>query len=124
MMEYVVIGIKPYSFPNKETGEYIQGIKVTYLDEHMQDAISTPMGRKVPNNMMPQNTVGIVAKGYAPMTLSVPLDLYPKFQQVPGIYDLRFHMRPDSKGKPTLSLVDADFVAPVSLAPQIDKSKK
>lgn len=90
MSKYFVLFVRRYDFLD-ETGKRIQGFKMTYLDEQIE------------------NTV--IAKGRPPMTVtSSEVGMWHAFSTVPGYYDLDFRMRPDAKGKPTLVLQGAKFV--------------
>ena len=50
----------------------------------------------------------------------LPPELIHKISYIPGIYDAQFEMTVDSKGKPSLKLVDLDFIgkANISLIPE------
>jgi hypothetical protein len=90
MNKYFVLFVRRYDFSD-ETGKRIQGFKMTYLDEQVEN---TP-----------------TAKGRPPMTVtSSEVGMWHCFTTVPGYYDLDFRMKPDSKGKPTLVLQGVKLV--------------
>ena len=90
MSKYFVLLVRRYDFSD-DTGKRIQGFKMTYLDEQIE------------------NTA--IAKGRPPMTVtSSEVGMWHSFSTVPGYYDLDFRMRPDAKGKPTLVLQGAKFL--------------
>jgi hypothetical protein len=90
MSKYFVLFVRRYDFSD-ETGKRIQGFKVTYLDEQIENTAT--------------------AKGRPPMTVtSSETGMWHAFSTVPGYYDLNFRMRPDAKGKPMLVLQGAKLV--------------
>lgn len=92
-MAYLVLATKRYNFKNNE-GENVRGIKVTYCDEPVYDKDT---------------------KGFSPMTITVPIEFWPMFEHVPGLYDIDFRLKPDQKGKAQLVFSDASFVAPIEI---------
>lgn len=95
-MKHLVIGVRPYDFVNKDTGEKLQGVKVFYLDNCAENEAN--------------------AKGYFPLNISLSGDNHAgKFKEVPGIYDLDFKYSPDKNGKPVIKLIDAAFVQAAKL---------
>lgn len=90
-MKGLVIATKKYDFVNRETGEHLQGAHVYYLDPLMRD-----------DN---ENT-----KGLLPLKVPVIPRVLEKIQDLPAFYDLEFRHRPDSKGKPQLTLADATLI--------------
>jgi hypothetical protein len=90
MSKYFVLFVRRYDFSDV-AGKRIQGLKMTYLDEAVENTTTT--------------------KGRPPMTVTSPdLAMWHSFTTVPGHYDLDFRMKPDSKGKPTLVLQGAKLV--------------
>jgi hypothetical protein len=90
MTKYFVLFVRRYDFSDT-AGKRIQGLKMTYLDEVVENTTTT--------------------KGRPPMTVTSPdLAMWHSFTTVPGHYDLDFRMKPDSKGKPTLVLQGAKLV--------------
>lgn len=90
MSQYVVLGAKSYDFKNND-GQAVTGIKLTYLDS--------------PESVADFETT----RGYSPLVLSAPIELWEEVKFVPGIYDIDFRMKPDSKGKPTLQVTNLEF---------------
>ena len=93
MAEYIILGVRRYGFRN-DRGELVEGIKMTYLDTPEQ---------------------GDNAKGYTPLTITAPIELWRDFEVVPGFYDVDFRQRPDSRGKPVLVLDSVKFKKPVQI---------
>lgn len=95
MSKHLVVGIRPYDFIQQDTNERLQGVKVFYLDNHIED---TPD-----------------VKGCFPLNITLVGNHAEKFKEVPGIYDLDFKSSPDKYGKPVIKLHDAKFVQAVKL---------
>lgn len=96
-MEILVLGVKRYSFVNKETGEKVEGTKIEYVegfDYPFQDS-----------NM----------KGIFPMNVTGAYSMFDKFTKVPAWYNVEFRQRPDRNGKPVSTPVDAKFVKDLDL---------
>ena len=85
-MRHKVLYASRYDFTNRETRELVQGCKVTYLDNSNQDH---------PDR-----------RGRPALTLACELEIFDKLPVLPAEYDLDFTMRPDSKGRPVLSIAD------------------
>lgn len=92
MGKYVVLGVRRYSFRN-EQGQQVEGMRVTYLDA-LEDSTN--------------------AKGFSPLTIGCDNSRWNEFSRVPGMYDLDFRQRPDSKGKPVLVLGESRFLQDVA----------
>lgn len=97
MEGYKVIGVKRYSFENRQSGEKVVGCKVSYLDE------------KVPSTNPNE-------KGYPTLEISCPYEMFDKFTVVPGKYDLNFTMKPGKNNKPVLELKDATYIHELDFA--------
>ena len=95
MSKVLVTGIKTYNFTNKETGECIQGTKVSFL------------------NSNPSN--GQTEVGFLPMQSSLPLESSRDFKDIPGIYDAKFELVPGKGGKATLAVTGFEFIKPISI---------
>lgn len=90
-----MIGAKKYSFKEDKTERQVEGMQLFYLDE-------------------PELTENV--RGCLPLKSSVmDLKLWPDIKEVPGIYDLDFKLKPDSKGKPSLALVGIQYKGKVNL---------
>lgn len=90
---YLVLGVKKYDF-QPDRGERLSGVKVTYVDQ----SENTP-----------------THKGFPVMTVSGPVELFDQFSNLPGLYDLNFRQRPNSKGQPVLVLSSAKFINSVNI---------
>jgi hypothetical protein len=88
MSQHQVLTVKRYSFSDENNKE-VKGCKVTFVDE-------------------PETSEDF--KGIPIMTVNVPYDMWNQFPKVPANYELEFRMRPDAKGKPSLSLFGAALV--------------
>ena len=91
-MSYLVLSVRPYSF-DADDGRHISGASVTYLD-----------------------TSSVSHEGAAPLTISVPPEVAPRFPKAPAIYDLHFEQRRGKGGKPVLALKGAELVRPIDLS--------
>lgn len=92
----IVLGVSRYSFPDKNSGEIIEGAKVNYVEERPADE---------------ENVVG-----HTPQTANVKYKEFDELyaQGVPGVYDA--HMRVDMTGRQPKLKIDAfEFVEPFSL---------
>lgn len=83
--------IDRYNFVSR-TGDKVSGCKVSYVSD---SKVSDRDSRGIP--------VYQITGSY---------ELYEKFQDVPGLYELEIVMKPDSKGRPTQSLEDVKFFSP------------
>lgn len=93
MSQHEVLTVRRYSF-NDEQGKPVNGCKVTFVDE-------------------PETSQDF--KGIPIMTVNVPYDMWNQFPKVPAHYELEFRMRPDAKGKPSLSLFGAALVGQANI---------
>lgn len=93
-MSFLVIHVRPYSFRD-DNNKLVEGASVTYLDL-----------TNVPDEG---------EKGFAPLTISAPLEVAKDFAQVPGHYQMEFKQRRGAKGRPTISLTGALLTGGVSL---------
>lgn len=95
MAQYLVLGASRYDFINKETGERVNGLKVTYVDT-------------------PENTD--TKLGFTPISISCEDNLWHSFTSVPAIYDFDFGMKATKVGgRPTVVLKSLKFVKEVKL---------
>lgn len=85
-MKYHVLYASRYSVTDSQSGALVRGTKVTYLD----------------NSTVDTN----VTKGRPALTLNCSWEMWDKLSKLPGEYDLEFSARPDSRGRPVLSLSD------------------
>jgi hypothetical protein len=97
-MECLVISAKKYKFEDEKTKEIKSGLHVQYLDPVMREDSA-------------------VQKGDLPLKVPALESLFDKLEVVPGFYELDFRQRPDSKGRPVLTLASARFVCGVSFNP-------
>lgn len=85
-MKTYVLYVSRYSLTDRSNGSQVAGAKVTYLDE------------QVVNN---QNAVGQAA-----LTVNCDYKFFGAFRgyKLPGFFDIDFSARPDSRGRPVLSI--------------------
>jgi len=95
-MKILVIAAKAYDFVNKDTGERIQGLNVHYLDPVMREDTNTQ-------------------KGLIPLKVPALSNVYQKIQVLPAFYEADFRQRPDSKGRPVLTLADLTLLKELNL---------
>lgn len=94
-MQYLVLGATHYDFINRDSGERLAGVKVTYVDQPENDASR---------------------RGYVPMSISADELLWDQITTCPGIYDFDFGMKATKVGgKPVVVLNDIKFVKDVKL---------
>jgi hypothetical protein len=103
-VNYLVLHVRPYDFKDKDSGRRVQGASLTYLD------------LEVP----PSSQDG--ERGYAPIQLTIDVELVPAFTVAPGFYDLSFGQRRGLKGRPQLTLAKAKLEAPVDLTQLVELS--
>lgn len=72
-MEVKVLGYKPYSFPNKQTGEIIEGLKLYIIDDYSEDDD---------------------VEGSKSVELNLPYEFKSKMQGAPAIYELNYDVIP------------------------------
>lgn len=95
----LVFYTKPWAMTDERTGERKEGLTVEYI---------------MTSDLAPvKNEDG--SKGYAYLKQSLNIDVLPKIQEVPGIYDLVFGFKPDSKGKMQVKVVDLDYIGKVNV---------
>ena len=91
MTQLKVIYVSRNEFPDSRTGKLIQSLKVQYLsDSPIEESDS---------------------KGIPALTLPAEFDLFRKFTKVPAEYQLEFSTKPDNRGRPQLTIVDASLVS-------------
>lgn len=83
----LILGIKPYNFVNKETGEVISGTKVSYISKHKSE------------------------HGHLPIQISVDETIVKDITKFPGVYNCNYAMLPGKNNKPTPTIVGFKFVA-------------
>mgnify|MGYP001033811571 CR=1 FL=1 len=94
-MQYLVLGAKHYDFVNRETGERLTGVKITYVDQPENDAAN---------------------RGYVPMSITADEDLWERITVCPAIYEFDFGMKATKVGgKPVVVLNDVKLVKEVKL---------
>ena len=90
----LVLRVSRYRLTDKETGEIIEGCKVTYCD-----------GLEGSNL---QNSRGIDI-----VTSNMPYAVFDAVVEVPAYYSIDFAMRPNGKGQPMLVPVRLDYSGPL-----------
>jgi hypothetical protein len=94
MANYVVLGVRQFSFKD-DRDRQVEGCKVTYLDA-------------------PSDQPGV--RGYQPLTVTTPIEYWNQFTTIPAIYNIDFAQRPDAKGKPVLTVRNAEFIDQVDFS--------
>lgn len=96
-MDCLVIAAKSYNFKN-DAQEQVSGTNVYYLDPVMRED-------------SPEQT------GLLPLKVPALATVFAKLlpENLPGIYELDFRQRPDSKGRPILTLADVKFKTKVKM---------
>lgn len=89
-MEVKIIGYRPYSFPNKETGEIVEGLKLYVIDDYSED----------------DEVVGTKC-----VELNVPYDFKSKMQGAPARYELNYDVIPLKGSKAKIVYRDIKKVA-------------
>lgn len=95
MSKVIVTGYKTYSFTNENTGQVLEGVKVSYLSE--------------------VKAQGQNESGYLPLQSSLNLDTLHSFKEVPGLYDVSYGMVPGKGNKPTLAINSFTFIKSLDL---------
>jgi hypothetical protein len=96
MQECLLLSARRYDFKDDD-GRRIEGVTLTYITgdvDHESDR-----------------------RGFAPLSLPAPMDVWHQLQAVPGYYQVDFRQRPGKGGRPTLQAVGLEFIAPVDLDP-------
>lgn len=95
MSQYLVLGASHYDFVNRESGERLMGVKITYIDQPEED---------------------VSKKGFIPMSISGDVELWDQLKACPAIYDFDFGMKATKVGgKPTVVLKGVKFLNEVKL---------
>ena len=94
MEKCLILSARRYSFVDDQ-GKQVEGVKATYLTG--------------------DQATGGDTRGVEPMSISAPLDTWGQLGELPGVYKMDFRQRPGKGGKPTLTLVGFEFVAPAKL---------
>jgi hypothetical protein len=89
MEKCLVLSARKYDFKD-DAGKQIEGVTVTYLTPDVQGEGDT--------------------RGCQPLSISALPTIWPQLESLPGLYEMDFKQRPGPKGKPTLTLVSAQFV--------------
>jgi hypothetical protein len=98
-MKALVLSVTRYNFTNTETGELIEGMKVSYVD--------------CENPVVAQTNY----RGIQRMELGSPDQKnFNTFSQVPGIYDLSYDIVPGAKGKAVVRYKSAKFIKDYAFA--------
>lgn len=100
-MQYLVLGASNYDFVNRDTGERLAGVKITYVDQPEDD---------------------VSKKGFIPMSISGDSELWSQLKVCPGIYDFDFGMKATKVGgKPTVVLKSLKFLNEVKMPLAVSK---
>jgi hypothetical protein len=91
-MQVLILGARRMNFQGNNG--YVDVTKVTYIE-----------GK-------PEYTEG--QKGFLPMTVTADVYVFGSITE-PGIYEVEFRQRPDSKGRPVLSMSHAELIEAVSI---------
>lgn len=91
-MKVLVLGARRVNFQG--TTGYVDVTKVTYIEGE------------------PEYTGE--QKGYLPMTVTADVSVFSAISG-PGIYEVEFRQRPDSKGRPVLYMTNAELIEAVSI---------
>lgn len=83
----LILGIKPYNFMNKETGELISGTKVSYISKFKDE------------------------NGHLPIQISVSDLIAKDITTIPGVYNCNYAMLPGKNNKPTPTIIGFKFVS-------------
>lgn len=94
----IVLAASAYSI-SSEDGSKLEGVSCTYL---LTDDLSPKVNSEF-------------SLGHTPAKCSFPIDSFPKFQSVPGVYKFtcEFAISGGVGGKPTMRPVAFDFVNPL-----------
>jgi len=88
---------KPWSMEDERTGNINHGITVMYL---------------ATDTLMPvTNDDG--SRGVKNCKESIPSDKISSIKEVPGYYNLKYTLKPGTRGKMELKLGDIEFISPV-----------
>lgn len=93
----VVLNVKRYSFPDKETGEIREGSNIYYINGLIAVAPE-------------QNSVGEPI-----VKMSAPYEAFNDFKEVPAVYDLDLDMRVNGKGQPYFVYNSSKYVGEIPL---------
>lgn len=93
MEQCLILSARRYDFTDDEKVRH-EGVTITYLTGEVQADDTT--------------------RGVVPMSVSLPLTLWPSVQQLPGFYEMDFRQRPGKNGRPTLTLTGVRFLQPFS----------
>lgn len=90
-MKVLILGVRRMSFQGSQG--FVDITKVSYLDKQMSDRET---------------------KGFLPLTVSADASVFSDFLN-PGVYEVDFYQKPDSKGRPVLTMTSARFIKAVGL---------
>ena len=92
-----VLRASRYNMTDKETGELVTGIKVTYVEDWV--------------GQCKQNGSGVEV-----LSATMPYDDWDKFQSLPAMYEADFTLSAGARGKPMLRISDMRYVQPFSVS--------
>ncbi len=96
MQECLLLSARRYDFKDDD-GRRIEGVTLTYLTGEADQESDR--------------------RGFSPLSIPAPVDIWHELQAVPGYYHVNFRQRPGKGGRPTLQAVGLEFIAPVGLEP-------
>lgn len=90
-----VLRASRYSMTDKETGELVTGIKVTYVEDWV--------------GQCRQNASGVEV-----LSATMPYDKWDAFLSLPAMYEADFELSAGARGKPMLRIKDMRYSQPFS----------
>lgn len=78
---------KPYSIADEKTGQVIEGQKISYISSQGDE------------------------NGRLPIQVSLSLELASKIEKFPAVYKVKYGVVPGKGNKPSLALVDFEFLS-------------
>lgn len=96
--EICVLCARRYSMTDKETGELVRGVKVSYVEDWQGNVAQNQCGVEI-------------------LSATMPYEMWDKFQRLPAIYSAEFAMYAGAKGKAMLRAVSMDYVQPFMPVP-------
>lgn len=109
-MPIIVLYGGAYRVEDDRTGQILEGFSCSYYLRSDLKSVNNANG-----------TIGL-----RPAKFTFPIDspCIAKIWKAPALYDAEFAMSVDSKGKPSLSISDLDYVSAVELKPLTDSEDK
>lgn len=97
METVLIISADKWNMVDEKTGEKRSGLTIQYINDYREDTES--------------------ALGFKPIKAPASVEVFDAIKKggAPGIYKLDMKTRPGKEGKPTLTIVRAEFVKPVKI---------